>query len=160
MKKFATLALVALLSAGSSFADDARVATLANQLVDQVNVAIDAATPPEDGSIRPPRIRNWRLRSNLKDIRKVATKLRDRAAKGKGHSLVSKLKVKQIKANMRTCNFLAQNHAARGLDAFAPAWQSARDIIGQIVGEMCCGEDSQAGDGGGNKEMAEEASLE
>lgn len=153
MKKFVSLMLVALVSCGTSFATDAQIEALSAQLVDKATAAMDAATAPEDMPCceKPPTIRNWRLRSNLKDIRKIAMKVRDRAARGRGHTLVTRLKVKQIKANMRTCNFLVQNKAAHGLEAFPAAWQEVRDTIGSLIGEMCCGQDPA-----GDKSMEEE----
>lgn len=139
MKKLATLLLVAAMSCGAAVADDAHLTELAAQLATQATAAVDAATAPEDmpACQRPPTIRNWRLRDNLKDIRTVALKLRDRAARGKGHTMVSRLKLHQIKANMQTCNFLVQNRAAEGLEAFPAAWTAARETICAISAELC-----------------------
>lgn len=142
MNKLLRFVFLALFAVGVARADDSAFVAMADAVADAASSAVAAATAPEDSCNKPPRFRNWRLRSNIDDIRKIANQFRDRAARGKARSLVSKLKVKRLVANMETCNYLAQNGAACGLDAFPAAWAEVRARIGAIVAEMCCGDDA------------------
>lgn len=144
IQKILSAVLVSCLAAGSLFADDAALVQLSNLLADQASAAHDAAMPPQCGP-KPPKFKNWDLRGELKDIREIALELRDRAAKCKGHTLVGRLKVKRLVANLECCNFLVCNGAATGLEAFPAAYDAVRETIGKIVAEMCC-----SGCGGGN----------
>lgn len=152
IKQLCAVLFVSLVATAAVRAEDTVFVTLANQLADQASAAVDAATPGDD-DCQVPMLRNWKLRGELKDIRTIALQFRDRAAKGKARTLVGKLKVKRLKANMRTANFLAQNGAACGLDAFGPAWEATRETIGAIVAEMCCGDDGDSGDGDKSAEL-------
>lgn len=146
MKTFASLLIAALLSVGFALAEDTALVDLTNALADQASLAHDAAQPPEDGP-RPPRFKNWQLRGTMKDIRKISLSLRDRAARDKARGMIGRLKVRRLLANMQTANFLVAHGGARGLDAFPPAWEATRGVIGDVVAEMCCGgDDGDAGD--------------
>ncbi len=138
MKTLARFLFVALVAASASFADDSVFVTLSNQLADQASAAHDAALPAQ-GTCHPHKILNWELRGTMKDIRKIALEFRDRAAKCKARTLVGRMKVKRMVANMQTANFLIANGAAETCAAYLPAWETARTTLGSIVAEMCCG---------------------
>ncbi len=134
-------ALVLTLGTAAARPADTAMVQLAEQLVASASTTLDAAQACQERS-NPPLFRNWRLRNNLKDIRKIALGVRDRAAKGKARGMIGKLKIKRIVANMKTCNFLIMHEAAEGLEGFTEAWEQTRAAIGSLVSELCCGSDS------------------
>lgn len=139
MKKFITgvfAALILMSTAHAGEPDNAMIAK-ADAVAAAASEAIAAAQPGDEDDV--PGIRNWRLRDNLGDIRDIAHQIRDRAAKGKARGWVGKLKVKRLVANMDTSQFLVLHGAARGLEPFPGAWATARQAIGDLVAELCCG---------------------
>jgi hypothetical protein len=143
MKKFivGVFAALILMSAAHAGEPDNAMIAKADAVAASASEAIAAAQPGEDDDV--PTMRNWRLRDNLGDIRDIANQVRDRAAKGKARGWVGKLKVKRIVANMDTCNFLVLHGAARGLEPFPASWATARQAIGDLVAELCCGGEDQ-----------------
>lgn len=139
MNRLILFLAVALTAAVSARAADETLINLANDLAAKASAAVDAAVPGDDMQDPPPWFKNRSLRGDLKDIRKIAFEFRDRAAKDKARGLVGKLKVKRMVRNMKTCNFLVANGAARNLADFAPAYAAVREGIAAIVSEMCCG---------------------
>lgn len=139
MKKFiiGIFAAFFLMSAAHAGEADQAMMAKADAVVAAASEAVAAAQPGEDDDV--PTVRNWRLRDNLGDIREIALEIRDRAAKGKARGLVGKLKVKRVVANMDTCQFLVLHGAAQGLEPFPAAWATARQAIGDMVAELCCG---------------------
>lgn len=143
MKKLATLFFLAMLSCTNLLAEDAPnpFVVLADDLITKASACLETAQRPEEGP-KPSRYKNWQMRGAIKDIRKLSLGFRDRAARGRARTLVSKIRLKRIVANMEEANFYALNGGAEHLTSFPEAWKSVRDAIGALVSEMCCGDQS------------------
>ena len=120
------------------FADESPFLALSDDLIAKATVSIEASKRPEDGP-KPSWWKNHELRGSIKDIRKLAKQFRKRVKRGRARTLVSKIKLKRIIANMETGNYMILNGGAEHLEAFPATWKDVRDAIGALASQMCCG---------------------
>lgn len=141
---FPTAALLLTLALGASPARAGDEAFLegAQQLIQRIDAAFDAAHPAPHQRPRPPRFKNLRLRKNLGDLRDLAGSFRNRAALGQARGVLARGLLWRMKQNLRTANQLVMTGAAFGLDAFPPAFEAVRQSVAGLYAELCCGEDT------------------
>lgn len=140
------LAAVALLAASAAQAAMPDVAQLAATLKGQAEAAHAAAQPPPDGP-KPPRIRNWMLRKEIKNLKGLAEQLEHLATREKHRKILLRAQQGNIVMTKQRIQFHITVGAARHLDGVKPAIEACKATIDQINQALW----SSGNDGGGQE---------